>query len=59
MSVANFTVFGSILGFYEFHFSTSALFIARRISPSTFFFLEDGWGLSWLFFRCSCFLFHF
>ena len=39
MSVANFIVFGSILGFYEFQFSTSAIFIARRISP---FFSEGG-----------------
>ena len=54
---ANFIVFGSILGFYELHFSTLAIFIARRIPPSIF--LEGGGVYLGYFFVVvvSCFIF--
>ena len=44
-------------------FSTSTVFIARRITAFISFFL-GGWvggggEVSWLFFWCSCYLFHF
>ena len=54
---ANFIVFGSILGFYGLHFSTLAIFIARRIPPSIF--LEGGGVYLGYFFVVvvSCFIF--
>jgi len=49
---ANFIVFGSILGFYEFNFFSSTVFIAGRITAFISFFLGGagrGWEVFWLF----------
>ena len=42
-------------------FSTSTVFTARRITAFISFFFGEGSGgeVSWLFFCCSCYSFHF